>query len=46
MTDLATTARHSCGLWDIKPLGKMQQQEPSTVTFWMEVKRGLFLLCP
>ena len=45
-TDLATTARHSCGLWGIKPPGKMEQQGPSTVTFWMEVKRGLSLLCP
>lgn len=45
-TDLATTARHSCGLWDIKPPGKMQQQGPSSVTFWMEVKRDLSLLCP
>ncbi len=45
-TDLATTARHSCGLWDIKPPGKMQQQGPSSATFWMEVERGLSLLCP
>ena len=46
MPDLATTARGSCGLLDTKPHGRMQPQEPSSVTFWMGVMRGPTLQCP